>query len=77
VSPVHRHSADDRYHGIAIGTFLGWIIQTLKVQPFIVTLMGLFFARGMAYIISLASVTITNKLYVKIALTPLYIPFLH
>jgi len=63
--------------GIAIGTLMGWIIQTLKVQPFIATLMGLFFARGMAYIISLASVTITNKLYMKIALTPIYIPFLH
>src|SRR5271157_5603176 len=63
--------------GVAIGTFLGWIIQTLKVQPFIATLMGLFFARGMAYIISLASVTITNPVYMKIALTPIYIPFLH
>ena len=63
--------------GITIGAFLGWIIQALKVQPFIATLMGLFFARGMAYIISLASVTITNKLYMKIALTPLYIPFFH
>ena len=63
--------------GVAIGTFLGWIIQTLKVQPFIATLMGLFFARGMAYIISLASVTITNNLYMKIALIPIYIPFFH
>ncbi len=62
--------------GIAIGTLMGWIIQTLKVQPFIATLMGLFFARGMAYIISLLSVTITNDLYLKIALTPIYIPFL-
>ena len=63
--------------GVAIGTFLGWIIQTLKVQPFIATLMGLFFARGMAYIISLSSVTITNPVYMKIALTPIYIPFFH
>lgn len=63
--------------GIALGALLGWIIQDLKVQPFIATLMGLFFARGMAYIISLTSVSIKDPLYMKIALTPLYIPFLH
>ena len=62
--------------GIAFGLLQGWIIQVLKVQPFIATLMGLFFARGMAYIISLTSVTITNDVYKKLALTPLYIPFL-
>ncbi len=62
--------------GIAFGALMGWIIQTLKVQPFIATLMGLFFARGMAYIISLTSVTITDSVYKKLALTPIYIPFL-
>jgi simple sugar transport system permease protein len=62
--------------GVALGALMGWIIQTLKVQPFIATLMGLFFARGMAYIISLTSVTITNKVYMKMALTPIYIPFI-
>ena len=61
--------------GVALGTFLGWIIQDLKVQPFIATLMGLFFARGMAYIISLTSVPIKNEVYKAIALTPIYIPF--
>src|SRR5512147_696806 len=34
--------------GIAFGGLQGWIIQVLKVQPFIATLMGLYFARGMA-----------------------------
>jgi simple sugar transport system permease protein len=62
--------------GIAFGAGLGWIIQSLKVQPFIATLMGLYFARGMAYIISLTSVTITDEVYKKVALTPIYIPFL-
>ena len=49
--------------GVIFGSALGAIIQYLKVQPFIVTLMGLFFARGMAYIISLTSVTITDSVY--------------
>jgi simple sugar transport system permease protein len=62
--------------GIALGTLLGWIIQVLKVQPFIATLMGLYLARGLAYIISLTSVTIKDKLYMKLALTPIYIPFM-
>ena len=61
--------------GIAFGAIMGWMIQTLKVQPFIATLMGLFFARGMAYIISLTSVTITDPLYKKLALTPIHLPF--
>jgi ribose/xylose/arabinose/galactoside ABC-type transport system permease subunit len=62
--------------GIAFGASMGSIIHFLKVQPFIATLMGLFFARGMAYIISLRSVTITNSFYKYLALTPLPIPFL-
>jgi ribose/xylose/arabinose/galactoside ABC-type transport system permease subunit len=62
--------------GIAFGGLMGWIIQALKVQPFIATLMGLFFARGMAYIISLTSVSITDPVYKTIALTPIYIPFI-
>jgi ribose/xylose/arabinose/galactoside ABC-type transport system permease subunit len=62
--------------GIALGGLMGWIIQYLKVQPFIATLMGLFFTRGMAYIISLTSVTIKNGFYRKLALTPLHIPFI-
>lgn len=61
--------------GIVFGAGMGAIIQYLKVQPFIATLMGLFFARGLAYILSLSSVTITNEVYRKLALTPLYIPF--
>jgi simple sugar transport system permease protein len=61
--------------GTAIGCTLGSIIHFFKVQPFIVTLMGLFFARGMAYIISLTSVTITDGFYKYLALTPVPIPF--
>ncbi len=62
--------------GVGLGLMLGWIIQDLKVQPFIATLMGLFFSRGMAYIISLTSLPIKNEVYKTMALTPIYIPFL-
>lgn len=61
--------------GTAFGFLLGSIIHFFKVQPFIVTLAGLFFARGMAYIISLSSVTINDGFYKYLALTPINIPF--
>jgi galactofuranose transport system permease protein len=62
--------------GIAFGFTLGCIIHFLKVQPFIVTLMGLFFARGMAYIITLEALPIENATYRYLALTKVFIPFL-
>jgi simple sugar transport system permease protein len=37
--------------------------------------MGLFFARGMAYIITLSSLTINDPVYRFLALTKLYLPF--
>ena len=63
------------FMGIAFGFTLGSIIHFFKVEAFIVTLMGLFFARGMAYIISLTSVTIENDFYRSLALTQIQIPF--
>ena len=61
--------------GIVFGTAMGSIIHYLKVEPFIVTLMGLFFARGMAFIITLSSLTIKDPVYRYLALTKLHIPF--
>lgn len=62
--------------GVAFGFTLGCIIHFLKVEPFIVTLMGLFFARGMAYIITQEAMPIENPTYRWLALTKVYIPFL-
>ena len=62
--------------GITFGFTLGCIIHFFKVEPFIVTLMGSFFARGTAYIISLTSVTIHNDFYRFLALTQVPIPFI-
>ena len=39
------------------------------------TLMGMWFARGMAYIITLTSLTIKDESYRTLALTKIYIPF--
>jgi simple sugar transport system permease protein len=62
--------------GIVFGIIQGSIIHFFKVQPFIATLAGLFFARGMAYIISLSSVTINDSFYKFLALTAIHIPFI-
>jgi galactofuranose transport system permease protein len=61
--------------GTALGCVLGSIVHFFKVQPFIVTLMGLFLARGLAYIISLTSVSINDGFYKYLALTQVPIPF--
>lgn len=60
--------------GVMFGFTLGSIIQFLKVEPFIATLMGLFFARGMAYIITLEALPIQNPTYRWLALTKVPIP---
>ena len=38
--------------GMALGAIMGSLITYMKVQPFIATLAGMWFARGMCYIIS-------------------------
>jgi ribose/xylose/arabinose/galactoside ABC-type transport system permease subunit len=61
--------------GIVFGLAQGSIIHYLKVEPFIVTLIGLFFPRGMAFIITLSSLTIKDPFYRSLALTKIYVPF--
>lgn len=62
--------------GTVMGLVMGSIIHYLKVESFVVTLMGLFFAEGMAYVINRSSITITNDFYRSLALTKIHIPFL-
>lgn len=61
--------------GIVFGGTMGAIIHYFKVQPFIVTLAGLFFARGMCFFISLDAIPIRDPVYRTLALTRIPIPF--
>lgn len=61
--------------GVIFGLAMGSIIHFLKVEPFVVTLMGSFFARGMSFIINQNSVTISDEFYRFLALTKIPIPF--
>lgn len=47
----------------------------LKIQPFIVTLAGMFFARGMTSIISQEMISINNETFKSIATFKMYLPF--
>lgn len=53
---------------------MGWIIHTFEIQPFIVTLAGMFLARGLCYTISTESITISDPTTAGIAQTRLYGP---
>jgi len=55
--------------GAAFGAFMGMLIHFFKLQPFIVTLAGMFLARGLCYLISINSITIDNLLYVAMSQT--------
>ena len=54
--------------GVALGAVMGAIIHFFKVQPFIVTLAGMFFARGMCFVISTDAITISDPFYCAVAL---------
>ncbi|HEX5786006.1 MAG TPA: galactofuranose ABC transporter, permease protein YjfF [Burkholderiaceae bacterium] len=53
--------------GTALGAFMGWLIQRFRLQPFIVTLAGMFLARGLCYLISIDSISITHEDYTALA----------
>ena len=52
--------------GLAIGVVQGTLVAYLKIQPFIVTLAGMFFTRGMTTIVSKVPRTATNETFVAL-----------
>lgn len=61
--------------GTIFGLIQGFFVACMKIQPFIVTLAGMFFARGMTAIISTAMISITNADFMSWAQLKLYLPF--
>ena len=53
--------------GTAFGALQGYIITKFDLQPFIITLAGMFFCRGMTAVISQDTIQITNPTWVAIA----------
>ena len=60
--------------GAAFGLVMGVLIQYFEIQPFIVTLAGMFLARGLCYLISINSITISHPFYTWIS--AIRLPFL-
>ncbi|WP_394778076.1 galactofuranose ABC transporter, permease protein YjfF [Undibacterium sp.] len=57
--------------GSLFGAAMGALIHYFKLQAFIVTLSGMFLARGLCYLISINSITIDDPLYVTMSQTRL------
>ena len=53
--------------GCLLGLFMGILIQIFKLQPFIVTLGGMFLARGLCYVISIDSISITEPSFTALS----------
>ncbi len=61
--------------GIVFGFCQGYLVSYLKIQPFIVTLAGMFFARGMTAIISQDMISIKNPMFLSWATHKVFLPF--
>ena len=57
--------------GAAFGALQGAVIHVFKLQAFIVTLAGMFLARGLCFLISVDSITIDAPLFVTLSQTQL------
>jgi len=53
--------------GVLFGCGMGCLIHFFKIQPFIITLAGMFLARGLCYVISIQTITITNEFYRQVS----------
>ena len=62
--------------GSAFGLVQGFLVSYLDIQPFIITLAGMFFARGMATVISVTPLRVGNAAFISLVNTKLEIGFL-
>lgn len=60
--------------GLAFGAVQGFLVAYLDVQPFIVSLAGMFFARGMTTIVHTAPFNVANEQFVALKGTRIPIP---
>lgn len=60
--------------GLAFGLVQGYLVAYLEIQPFIVTLAGMFFARGMTTIVNSSPFNVANEAFVKLKGTRVTVP---
>lgn len=62
--------------GILFGLLQGFLIVYIKIQPFIVTLAGMFLARGITAMISSNMISITNSDFLNLAKSKIVFEFI-
>lgn len=60
--------------GLGFGLIQGYLVAYLDIQPFIVTLAGMFFARGMTTIVNTNPFNVANEAFVAVKETRIIIP---
>ena len=60
--------------GLAFGIVQGYLVAYLEIQPFIVTLAGMFFAKGMTTIVNATMFNVENEAFQALKGTRIYIP---
>ena len=60
--------------GACFGLIQGYLVAYLDIQPFIVTLAGMFFAKGMTTIVNSTQFNVENEAFVKLFETRIYVP---
>lgn len=60
--------------GLAFGLVQGYLVAYLEIQPFIVSLAGMFFARGMTTIVNSSPFNVANEAFVKLKNTRVVVP---
>lgn len=62
--------------GLAFGIVQGFLVAYLGIQPFIVSLAGMFFARGMTTIVNNNPFNVVNEGFVALKETRVIVPFM-
>ena len=62
--------------GVAYGLVQGFLVAYLDIQPFIVSLAGMFFARGMTTIVNTAPFNVADEEFNALKLTRINVPFM-
>ncbi|MBR1476506.1 MAG: sugar ABC transporter permease YjfF [Lachnospiraceae bacterium] len=60
--------------GILFGLVQGYLVAYLDIQPFIVSLAGMFFARGMTTIVNSAPFNVANEKFIALKETRIVVP---
>lgn len=60
--------------GVAFGLVQGYLVAYLEIQPFIVSLGGMFFAKGMTTIVNATQFNVEHEAFKALKATRIYVP---